>query len=89
MPEGRQSGAAVFGADPGLVEPVASLPAVLLPAQPVAADLHELRFSVGLRGYRMDQVDEVLDSLAVALAARDEEIARLRKASVATGEVAP
>jgi DivIVA domain-containing protein len=42
------------------------------------ADLRALRLSVVLRGYRMDEVDWVLDRLAEQVDARDREIARLR-----------
>jgi DivIVA domain-containing protein len=63
----------------GLVEPVASLPPVLLPDEPSADDVDAVRFGLGLRGYRMDQVDEVLDRLAAALAERDAVIADLRQ----------
>jgi DivIVA domain-containing protein len=45
------------------------------PLQP--ADLDGLRFGVGLRGYRMDQVDAVLDRVGAELAHRDERIAEL------------
>lgn len=61
----------------GLTAPVANLPPVLLPASPEPADVDKLRFSLGLRGYRMDQVDEVLDRLRDELAARDLRIAEL------------
>lgn len=61
----------------GLVEPTPSLPPVLLPDRPTAADVGRIRFSLGLRGYRMDQVDEVLDRLAAALAERDALIEAL------------
>lgn len=37
-----------------------------------------LRFDQAIRGYRMSQVDAVLDQLGEELADRDEEIARLR-----------
>jgi DivIVA domain-containing protein len=43
------------------------------------ADVNSLRLGVGLRGYRMDEVDDVLDVLADELARRDEEIASLRQ----------
>jgi DivIVA domain-containing protein len=62
----------------GLVEPVASLPPVLLPDTPSARDVDAVRFGLGLRGYRMDQVDEVLDRLAAALEERDAVIRDLR-----------
>ncbi|WP_426996443.1 DivIVA domain-containing protein [Pseudarthrobacter sp. N5] len=60
-------------------EPVASLPPVLLPAEAVPADVDSIRFALGLRGYRMDQVDQVLDELRDQLAAKDREIERLNK----------
>lgn len=41
-------------------------------------DIHSLRLGVGLRGYRMGEVDDALDLLAAELARRDEEITRLR-----------
>ena len=43
----------------------------------VPADLEELRFSVVQRGYRMDQVDSVLDRLGRELHRRDRRIADL------------
>ena len=41
------------------------------------SDLDELRFDVGLRGYRMTQVDGVVDRLRRELRERDEQIAVL------------
>ena len=41
-------------------------------------DVEQIRFSLGLRGYRMDQVDQVLDELRDQLTARDTELAELR-----------
>ncbi|MDQ6752810.1 MAG: DivIVA domain-containing protein [Actinomycetota bacterium] len=61
----------------GLAEPVANLPPVLLPEAPQPEDVDRLRFSLGLRGYRMDQVDEVLDLLRDQLASKDRRIAEL------------
>lgn len=43
-----------------------------------AADLDRARFGLAFRGYRMDQVDEVLDGARDAMARRDAEIALLR-----------
>lgn len=40
-------------------------------------DLDRARFTLALRGYRMDQVDVVLDEARDLLAARDREIDRL------------
>ena len=63
--------------DDGFDQPVANLPPVLLPAEAVPSDVDSLRFAVGLRGYRMDQVDQVLDELREQLAAKDGKIADL------------
>jgi len=41
-------------------------------------DLDRVRFGVVLRGYRMSEVDEVVDRLRDELADRDAEIAELR-----------
>ncbi|MGX9900328.1 DivIVA domain-containing protein [Arthrobacter sp. SA17] len=49
---------------------MASLPPVLLPAHPKPSDVDHIRFALGLRGYRMDQVDQVLDELRDELAGR-------------------
>lgn len=40
-------------------------------------DVDTLRFSVGLRGYRMDEVDDVLDRLSDELSERDRRIDEL------------
>ncbi|WP_448318389.1 DivIVA domain-containing protein [Streptomyces sp. CO7] len=50
-----------------------------------ARDVQELRFAPALRGYRMDDVDEVLTRLAHELAHRDERIASLEAALGARG----
>ena len=42
-------------------------------------DLATARFRVGLRGYRMDEVDRVLDDARAALADRDDRIAELER----------
>lgn len=44
----------------------------------VASDVDSLRLPLAARGYQMAAVDEVLDRLAVELAARDAEIRQLR-----------
>ncbi|MFE4198561.1 DivIVA domain-containing protein [Paenarthrobacter sp. NPDC056912] len=61
----------------GLDDPVPNLPPVLLPAGAKPSDVDSLRFALGLRGYRMDQVDQVLDELRDQLSAKDREIERL------------
>jgi DivIVA domain-containing protein len=61
----------------GFDDPVPNLPPVLLPAEAKPSDVDALRFALGLRGYRMDQVDQVLDELRNQLEAKDREIERL------------
>ena len=67
------------GFEDGFDEPVASLPPVLLPADAKPADLDRIRFAVGVRGYRMDQVDQVLDELRDQIARKDRDVAALRR----------
>ncbi|HEY7718320.1 MAG TPA: DivIVA domain-containing protein [Pedococcus sp.] len=43
-----------------------------------AGDIEALHFDTALRGYRMDQVDEVLDRLQDRLAEQERELALLR-----------
>jgi DivIVA domain-containing protein len=47
----------------GLHEPTPNLPPTLLPEHPRAEDLQQLKLPVGLRGYRADHVDAVIDTL--------------------------
>jgi|SRR5699024_7839360 len=65
-----------------MAEPLPTLPPVLLPeAQDISAqDIQHIRFAVGLRGYRTDQVDQVLERLTNALDQRDQQINELRNA---------
>lgn len=71
--------------DQGLVQPLAeplpSLPPVVLPEtkEIAAQDIENIRFANGLRGYRTDQVDQVLDRLTAAIEDRDEQLAELRQ----------
>ncbi|MDQ1294215.1 MAG: hypothetical protein QG608_2098 [Actinomycetota bacterium] len=61
-----------------LDDPVSSLPARGLPEGEIdATSLDDLRFSPALRGYRMEEVDEVMDRLRDELRRRDEELLRL------------
>ena len=66
----------------GLVEPVASLPPVLLPLEPRPADIEAVGFSLALRGYRCDQVDEVLDALSAEIDRLHQVIAQRGKERV-------
>lgn len=64
---------------PGVPEPVTTESHEPLPRVGVRpADLTGVRFDQVLRGYRMEQVDDVLDRVAEELRDRDAEIARLR-----------
>jgi DivIVA domain-containing protein len=72
--------------DGGFEQPPANLPPVLLPANAAAEDVDRVRFSLGLRGYRMDQVDQVLDELRDQLAARQQEVDELRARLLAVEE---
>ncbi|GAB3282775.1 hypothetical protein GCM10027449_25120 [Sinomonas notoginsengisoli] len=47
----------------GLEEPPTGLPPVLLPEHPNPEDIDAVRFALAFRGYRMDQVDQVLARL--------------------------
>lgn len=48
-------------------------------AVPVSADqIDKLRFSLAFRGYRIDQVDEVLDQLSATVSLQSAEIERLK-----------
>ena len=43
----------------------------------VRDDVDKVRFSVGARGYRMDEVDDILDRLAYEIDVRERRIAEL------------
>jgi DivIVA domain-containing protein len=63
----------------GMDEPVRSRPDSALPAGRLTADdVARARFSVGLRGYRMDEVDAALDRVQGELRERDHELVALR-----------
>jgi DivIVA domain-containing protein len=69
----------------GLDESLPNLPPVLLPARAKASDVDRVRFALGLRGYRMDQVDEVLDELRDQLTFQEREIEQLKHALEVAG----
>ncbi|GAA2601630.1 DivIVA domain-containing protein [Streptomyces axinellae] len=76
------SGQSGRGATGGLTDvPPDLLEEPLPPDRPVShADVAGLRLAVGVRGYRMRQVDDVLDRLGAELAERDARIAELESA---------
>ncbi len=73
-------GAVVFGRGEALAPAPRDSTPVVLPGDrpPDAADIEALRFSVVLRGYRMLEVDWVLDQLSQALREKDDQIAVLK-----------
>ena len=61
-----------------------------LPSASVGAtDVDSVKFAVGLRGYRMDEVDEVLNRVSVDLTARDERINQLESELLSHGLALP
>ena len=72
----------------GLAEPAPSLPPVLLPDRPGPRDIARMRLGVGLRGYRCDQVDEVIGVLSGEIERLTEELDATRHGPVisATGQ---
>jgi DivIVA domain-containing protein len=75
--------------DAGFAEPPANLPPVLLPANAGPQDVDSVRFALGLRGYRMDQVDQVLDELRDQLAASRHEVEALKARLAALEQPSP
>lgn len=68
--------------DPLLAEAPRDRPDVVLPDGSLTPDdVAAVRFPMALRGYRMSDVDAVLDRLAGELDARDRRIAELTRAS--------
>ena len=71
---------AASGRGDGLDAPERDLATPWLPDGPVSpADVEAVRFAIGLRGYRMDQVDDVLDRLGREITARDDRISALEQ----------
>jgi len=60
-------------------EPMPDRPDLALPNEGMLerTDVDRVRFSVGARGYRMDEVDDVLDRLAHEIETREQRIAEL------------
>jgi DivIVA domain-containing protein len=82
---------AVGRLDAGLPEAAADLPPLALPdSRPLRqSDVDGVRFGVGVRGYRMDEVDDVLDRLGREAAERDVRIAELEQQLAARGVPRP
>jgi DivIVA domain-containing protein len=71
--------AAVMGRISGsMADATSSLAFVGLPAGSLSAeDIDQLHFDQALRGYRMDQVDEVIDALSARLRELEADVASL------------
>lgn len=65
------------GYDP-MSDPVTTQPEPGLREGFTSRDVSAVHFDTALRGYRMDQVDEVLDRLSDRLLAQEAELRRLR-----------
>jgi DivIVA domain-containing protein len=67
------------------------VPPVALPEDrwAIGSDLDRTRFGVGMRGYRMAQVDEVLDRVSRDLVQREDYIADLATALTRAGIAVP
>lgn len=83
-------GVALVAAGRGSAMPEADpdrAPLGVLPPENIGApEIERLRFSLAFRGYRMDEVDDVLDRLTAELAARDSRIAELEGAGLESAE---
>ncbi|GHG47182.1 hypothetical protein GCM10012320_13720 [Sinomonas cellulolyticus] len=81
----RGAGSAAGLRGEGLDEPPTGLPPVLLPEHPNPEDIDALRFALAFRGYRMDEVDEVLarlrDRISVQAALIEALTAQLKAAA--------
>jgi DivIVA domain-containing protein len=69
------------GRGKGLSAPEGDRPPLVIPEEMRAEDIDGVKFSLGARGYRMDEVDMVMDRLRATLARQEEEIERLRPRS--------
>ncbi|MBW3654079.1 MAG: DivIVA domain-containing protein [Actinobacteria bacterium] len=66
--------------DPLLADAPRDRPDLALPDAPLGAgDVEQVRLSMALRGYRMDEVDALLARLADELADRDRRLAELER----------
>jgi len=70
-----------------LSQPIPDRPDPAVPESGLLGREHvdKVRFSVGARGYRMDEVDDILDRLAHEIDVRDKRIAELEHTGVSNG----
>jgi DivIVA domain-containing protein len=69
------------GRGKGLAAPEGDRPPLVLPEHMSAEDIDALKLSLGVRGYRMDEVDMVLERLRATIASQEAELERLRMRS--------
>lgn len=83
--------AAVLGrVDGSLADATTTMSHVPLPEdQLTPGDIDELRFDTALRGYRMSEVDAVIDRLRREIGDLDDELARVRQAGSALAATRP
>jgi DivIVA domain-containing protein len=83
--------AAILGrVDGSLADATTTMSHVPLPDdQLTPADIDELRFDTAMRGYRMSQVDAVIDRLRREIGDLDDELARVREAGAAADRQRP
>ena len=86
--------AAVMGKISGfMADPTSSHSFSGVPAEPLSADdMAQLHFDQALRGYRMDEVDEVIDALTGRLRELESQVASLSvtgQRAAAKGDVTP
>lgn len=82
--------AAVMGKIGGfMADPTSSQSFAGVPAGPLSADVFErLHFDQALRGYRMNQVDEVIDALGARVRELETEIASMAGAAAVSSGAA-
>jgi DivIVA domain-containing protein len=82
--------AAVLGrVDGSLADATTTMSHVPLPDdQLTPADIDELRFDTAMRGYRMSQVDAVIDRLRREIGDLDDELTRVRGLGASAGPAA-
>jgi len=76
--------------DQAMADVAQDLPDLALPDGPLTPqDVEAVRFSMAPRGYRMSEVDAVLERLAAELADRDRRLAQRSGRAVADDGAAP
>lgn len=67
------------GRGKGLMPVEPDRPPLDLPELPSSDDIDRISFSLGVRGYRMDEVDLALERVRATLRTYEEELTRLRR----------